>query len=253
MTDLPTAAILIIGNEILSGRTQDINIQFIASRLGLRGIKLSEVRVVRDEEEAVIKTVRELGKQYTYVFSTGGIGPTHDDITAACMAKAFNAPLEINAEAKHRLEEYYKDRGVDLNEGRLRMARIPRGATLIDNAVSAAPGFKIANVYVMAGVPNIMQSMFHSFENSLVQGVAVLSNTITCTLREGDIAIELENIQKKFANVEIGSYPVQTPSGPSLSLVLRAADEKLLATATDTVFAMVKKCDAVASVAYQRS
>jgi molybdenum cofactor synthesis domain-containing protein len=252
MTTPPTAAILIVGNEILSGRTQDVNIQFIATRMALRGIKLAEVRVVRDEEPAIIKAARELSAQYTYVFSTGGIGPTHDDITAECMAKAFNTKLEINAEAKSRMEAYYATRNVTLNEGRLRMARIPVGASLIDNPVSGAPGFKIENVYVMAGVPNIMQAMFLGIENSLACGAPMLSNTITCSLREGDIAIEMEDLQKKFDNVEIGSYPMQASGGPSLSLVLRATDEKPLAQATEKLFAMIKKYDADASVAYQR-
>lgn len=252
MTSPPTAAILIVGNEILSGRTQDVNVQFIAARLALRGIKLAEVRVVRDEEAAVVEAVQALGKKYTYVFSTGGIGPTHDDITAECMAKAFDTPLEINPAARAILEAYYKSKNTDLNEGRLRMARIPVGATLVDNSVSAAPGFKIGNVYVMAGVPHIMQAMFHSFENSLAEGAPMLSNTVSCTLREGDIAIALEALQKKFADVEIGSYPGQSASGPSLSLVLRAANEKPLTAATDEVFRMVRKLDADASVAYQR-
>ena len=154
------AAILIVGNEILSGRTQDVNIQFIAERLSLRGITLAEVRIVRDEEEAIISAVRAFSAAYDYVFSTGGIGPTHDDITADCMAKAFNVKLDINPEARQRLADYYAAKGIEMNEGRLRMARIPAGAALIDNPVSAAPGFKINNIFVMAGVPKIMQGCF---------------------------------------------------------------------------------------------
>lgn len=253
MNSPPTAAILIVGNEILSGRTQDINIQFIAERLALRGVKLGEVRVVRDEEAAVVKTVRELSKEYDYVFSTGGIGPTHDDITAECMAKAFNTKLEIHSEAKRRMEEYYTAKGTTMNEGRLRMARIPVGATLIDNPVSIAPGFKIENVYVMAGVPKIMQSMFLGIENTLAQGAPMLSNTISCSLREGDIAIELEDIQKQFPDVEIGSYPMMSGGGPSLSLVLRSPDEKPLKAATDKVVEMAKRINGEEPVVtYQR-
>jgi molybdenum cofactor synthesis domain-containing protein len=252
MPAAPDAAILIVGNEILSGRTQDVNIQFIAERLALRGIKLAEVRIVRDEEDAVVQTVRELSRNYTCVFSTGGIGPTHDDITADCMAKAFNAPLEHNAEARRRLEEYYAPKGIKLNEGRLRMTRIPGGAALIDNPVSVAPGFKIGNVYVMAGVPKIMQAMFLSIEPSLPQGAPLLSNTVSCALREGDIALEMEKIQKECPDVEIGSYPLMSGGGPSLSLVLRAAEEKQLKAATEKILKMVKSFGEEPVVTYQR-
>jgi molybdenum cofactor synthesis domain-containing protein len=252
MKNPPTAAIMIVGNEILSGRTQDINIQFIAERLAGRGIKLTEIRVVRDEEAAIVKAARELSREYDYVFSTGGIGPTHDDITAECIARAFNTTLEINAEAKRRMEEFYAAKGTVMNEGRLRMARIPAGATLIDNSISAAPGFKVGNVYVMAGVPKIMQVMFLSIEQTLAQGAPMLSNTVSCSLREGDIAIEMEDIQKQFPDVEIGSYPVIVSEGFSLSLVLRGTDEKLLKTATDKIVAMVRKLDPNPVIAYQR-
>ena len=247
-----TAAIMIVGNEILSGRTQDVNIRFIAERLALRGIKLVEVRVVRDEEAAIIKATSELSKEYGYVFSTGGIGPTHDDITAECIAKAFHVKLEIHAEARRRMEEYYISKGSAMNEGRLRMARIPAGATLIDNPASIAPGFKIKNVYVMAGVPSIMQAMFLAVEPTLPQGAPMLSNTVTCSLREGDIAIEMENIQKQCPDVEIGSYPTMGGSGPSLSLVLRATDEKPLKAATEKIVKMVRDAGEEPVITYQR-
>jgi len=240
---------MIVGNEILSGRTQDANIQFIADRLNLRGIKLGEVRVVRDEEAAIVKAARELSAEYDYVFSTGGIGPTHDDITVDCIAKAFNATVEVNKEAKRLLEEYYASKGVEMNEGRLRMARIPVGATLTDNAVSVAPGFKLGNVYVMAGVPKIMQAMFLSFEPTLAQGLPIFANTISGALREGDIAIELESIQKQFPDVEIGSYPLM--SGTT-SLVLRATDEKRLKMATEKVADLARRFDRSYSLTYQR-
>jgi len=252
MGNQPSAAILIIGNEILSGRTQDVNIQFIAERLALRGIKLAEIRVVRDEEAAIIKAVRELSEENDYVFSTGGIGPTHDDITADCMAKAFSAPIEINKEAERRMTEYYAAKGMGMNEGRLRMARIPAGASLIDNPVSIAPGFKIKNVYAMAGVPKIMQAMFLGFEQTLAQGAPLLSNTVTASLREGDIAVELEKIQKEFPGVEIGSYPTMGGPAPHLSLVLRAAEEKPLKAATDKIIELAKRFGEEPVITYQR-
>jgi len=245
------AAILIVGNEILSGRTQDVNIKFIADRLALRGIPVAEVRIVRDEEKAVVDAVRTLSDTHDYVFSTGGIGPTHDDITAECMAKAFNTELVINPEAEKLLSAYYAAKFIGMSEGRLRMARIPVGATLLDNPVSAAPGFKIRNVYVMAGVPSIMQGMFIGFENQLARGKAQLSDTISCVVRESEIALEMEEIQKHHPEVEIGSYPIMGPS-PSLSLVLRSVDEKKLKAATAQILTMVKKIDAEAVVTYQR-
>ncbi len=235
-----SAAILIIGNEILSGRTQDANIQHIASRLSKRGVILHEVRVVRDETNAVVSALNELRKKYKYVFTTGGIGPTHDDITAECVAEAFGTALAINDEAKSRMQAYYKEKNVEMNEGRLRMARIPVGATLINNPVSAAPGFKIGNVFVMAGVPNIMQEMFNHVETMLETGVPVMSNSVACKMREGDIALELEAIQKKFPDVEIGSYPGMSVKGPTLSLVLRGTEEDLLNAATEDVMQLIR-------------
>ncbi len=239
-----TAAILIIGNEILSGRTQDVNTRFIAERLSARGIRLREARVVPDDEAAVVAAVRALSAAYTYVFSTGGIGPTHDDITAACMAKAFDAQLEINAEAKALMRAYYDAKGLELTEGRLRMARIPQGAALIENSVSAAPGFKIKNVYVMAGIPDIMQAMFLSLEPGLAEGPPMLSRTVSGRLLESEIADALEDIQNRYPDVEIGSYPALGKSDPHVSIVLRSTDEKKLAAATELVIAMAKRFDA---------
>jgi molybdopterin-biosynthesis enzyme MoeA-like protein len=210
------------------------------------------VRVVRDEEDAIVGAVRALSDAYDYVFSTGGIGPTHDDITAASMAKAFGVKLEMNAGARQQLAEYCAARDIPLNEGRLRMIRIPAGATLIGNPVSAAPGFRVKNVFVMAGVPKIMQGMFIQVEPSLAQGTPLLVNTITGSLRESDIALEMEAIQNQYPEVEIGSYPMMGGHEPSVSLVLRSADEKKLKTATDKILAMVKRIDADAAAAYQR-
>lgn len=235
-----TAAILIIGNEILSGRTQDANTQFIASRLSKRGIRLNEMRVVRDEREAVIAALNELRKKYKYVFTTGGIGPTHDDITSECVAEAFGTELNINPEAKKIMETYYKTSGTELNAARLRMARVPVGGILIKNPISAAPGFKIGNVFVMAGVPNIMQAMFDHAETMLESGTPMLSNTVTCKMREGDIALELDAIQKEFPDVEIGSYPGMGVKGRNLSIVLRASEEKRLSLATEKVMTLIR-------------
>ncbi len=253
MTATPTAALLIIGNEILSGRTQDANLRFIAERMALRGITLREVRVVRDEEAAIIDAVRALSAQHTVVFTTGGIGPTHDDITAECMAKAFNTGFGIHAEAKRLMEEHYAKRGVVMNEGRLRMARIPEGAELIINPATVAPGFRIQNVYVMAGVPHIMQAMLLGIEPELPRGAPVLSNSISSNLREGDIAIEMEAIQNRHPAVEIGSYPIAHPDGSfSLSLVLRGSDENLLEIATGELSALLRRLGDDPVIARQR-
>lgn len=234
-----TAAILIVGNEILSGSTQDANIAFIAKRLSQRGIQLAEVRVVRDDEAQIIAALNALRASYRYVFTTGGIGPTHDDITAECVAKAFGVPHEVNAEAKKILEGYYAPRGIELNEARLRMATIPKGAALIDNPVSGAPGFNIGNVFVMAGVPKIMQGMFDHVDRLIEGGKPLLSRTLRCNLKEGDIANDLGNIQKEFPQVDIGSYPHMFQT-PSLSLALRSADEAALEAAASKVAALIR-------------
>jgi molybdenum cofactor synthesis domain-containing protein len=234
-----TSAILVVGNEILSGSTQDANIAFIAKRLAARGIQLSEVRIVRDDEAQIVQTLNELRAKYRYVFTTGGIGPTHDDITAECIAKAFGVAHVVNAEAKRLLEEYYATRGVTLNDARLRMAMIPEGATLIDNPVSIAPGFNIGNVFVMAGVPKIMQGMFDHVDKLIEGGKPVLSKALRCNQKEGDIAAELGAIQKEFPEVDIGSYPHMYQT-PSLSLVLRSADGARLDAAAAKVAGLIR-------------
>lgn len=235
----PSAAILVIGNEILSGSTQDINVAFIAKRLGQRGIPVHEVRVVRDVEAEIVDAVNALRKKYKYVFTTGGIGPTHDDITSECMAKAFGVPHAVAPEAKKRLEDYYAKSGTELNEARLRMAMVPAGAILIDNTVSAAPGFNIGNVFVMAGVPKIMQSMFDHVDTMIEGGPILLSQTVKCNQKEGDIGKELGDIQKDFPDVDIGSYP-HMYQNPSLSLVLRGTDAARIAAAAEKVKAMIR-------------
>lgn len=235
----PTAAILVIGNEILAGSTQDANIAYIAKHMNQRGIRIMEVRVVPDIPAAIIAAVNALRAAYTYVFSTGGIGPTHDDITADCVAAAFDVHIDVRDDARAILQAYYDAQGVPLNEARLRMARIPDGATLIDNPVSAAPGFKIGNVFVMAGVPKIMQSMLLHVDKMTEGGAPVLARTIACNQKEGDVAFALGDIQKRYADVDIGSYP-RNGNNPSLLLILRGTDAAALDAAAADVAAMVR-------------
>lgn len=235
---IPSAAILIIGNEILSGRTQDTNTQFIAAKLTSLGIRMREVRVVPDEKDLIIKAVNELRGQVDYLFTTGGIGPTHDDITAGSIAGAFGVELLPNTEARQQLLDYYGSEA-ELNEGRLRMALIPKGATLIRNPVSGAPGFIMENVYTMAGVPRIMQAMMDNIAVTLRQGPKIISNTVSCSLGESAIAKKLEEIQSRYETVEIGSYPHYRAGKLGLSLVLRSTDQAKLDEATEEVMAMV--------------
>lgn len=235
-----TAALLIIGNEILSGRTHDKNIAHIAGKLTEVGIRLREVRVVPDIEEEVVHAVNRLRAKYTYLFTTGGIGPTHDDITAECIAKAFGRPLIRHPEADRRLVEHYQRTGMDYNEMRQRMANTPEGAALIDNPVSTAPGFQVDNVYVMAGVPRIMQAMLDNVLPTLVGGPKMLSRTVIAELGEGVIAGGLRDIQNQFPGIDIGSYPAYTNEGFRTSLVLRGTDAAELETASDAVRQLVR-------------
>ena len=199
------ASILIIGNEILSGRTQDINIQYIAKKLNKIGIQLSEVRIIPDKENKIIKNLNELRKNYRYVFTTGGIGPTHDDITSISVSKAFKRKYEINNEAYKLLKKYYINK--KLNQGRLKMTKMPRGAKLIKNPLTIAPGFYINNVYVLPGVPIIMQKMFDSLVKTLNSSKPIISRNINTNLYESTIAKTLTKFQKKYKSCEIGSYP----------------------------------------------
>ena len=224
----PTAAVLLIGNELLSGRTQDTNLAYIAKRMVEKGIRMREARVISDTPDVIVNTLNELRQRYTYVFTTGGIGPTHDDITADCVAEAFNVPLPINAEAKAILLAYFAERQVQVNDDRLRMARIPEGASLVENSVSAAPGFQIQNVFVFAGVPRIMQAMLDSVLPRLDEGKVLHSVTVLCQLGEGTIASELRNLQARYPDVDIGSYPGKMQDNYRLSLVARGADESQL-------------------------
>jgi len=251
MTDAatPTAALIVIGDEILSGRTKDVNIGTVADFCTDLGIDLTEVRVVSDVEASIIEAVQALSARYTYVFTTGGIGPTHDDITADAVAKAFGVALPINPEARAMLEARWKATGTEVNEARLRMARIPEGGTLIVNSVSAAPGFRIRNVHVMAGVPKIMQAMLEAIAPTLQGGKKVQSVTIRCSVGEGTIGGPFGRIQADFPDVKMGSYPQfgQT-SGVMTELVLRSSDPARLAEAANSVRAMVTAAHAAAGL-----
>jgi molybdenum cofactor synthesis domain-containing protein len=244
-----TAAILVIGDEILSGRTKDKNIGYIAEYLTNIGIDLKEVRVVPDEEEEIVGALNALRARYTYVFTTGGIGPTHDDITADCVAKAFGVAIDVDPRARRLMEERFAARGVEMNEARLRMARIPAGAELVENKQSGAPGFWIGNVIVMAGVPSIMQAMLDAATPKLKTGVKMISETIKGDVREGDIGTELGEIAKAHPNVSIGSYPFfDEKTGPNTNLVIRSRDSGHLAAAKTDVEAMLTRVRAAVKV-----
>jgi molybdenum cofactor synthesis domain-containing protein len=234
----PTAAILIIGNEILSGRTQDTNLNWIAGRLTAKGIRLAEARVVPDVEDEIVAAVRALSTRCTYVFTTGGIGPTHDDITAEAMAKAFGRTLIVDSQAAARLERHYGEGNV--TPARLRMARIPEGASLIDNPVSAAPGFRIENVFVMAGVPAIMRAMVDGIVPTLAGGPVVLARSIACQIAESVLAEPLGAIQVLHPDVDIGSYPWFRAGRSGVSLVARGTDAKLLDDVAEEISRMVR-------------
>jgi len=235
-----TACVLVIGNEILSGRTKDANLAWLAVELNRLGVRLMEARVIPDVEETIVATINEVRARFDYVFTTGGIGPTHDDITSACIAKAFGVPLIRNPEAVRRLQAHYAN-PADLNEARLRMANTPEGAALIDNPVSKAPGFRIGNVHVMAGIPVIMQAMFDGIRHGLVGGSPMLSRTINAELAEGVMAADLAAIQKANPDIEIGSYPYMRLGKAGAAIVLRGVDPTTLAAATEAVKAMMRR------------
>lgn len=216
---MTNAAILVIGNEILSGRTKDANVAYLGAELAARGITLAEVRIVRDDQAAIVSALNALRASHSYVFTSGGIGPTHDDITSAAVAKAFGVPLVRDREAVRRLQERYGEG--ELNAARLKMAEIPQGAELIDNPVSAAPGFRIGNVLVMAGVPRILQAMFDGIRHTLAGGAAQLSLSISLSVREGDLAEGLARIQDRHARVEVGSYPTFSEGRSQVAIVAR--------------------------------
>ena len=235
--ELVTAAILVIGDEILSGRTKDKNIGYIAEYLTNIGIELREVRVVPDVEDEIVAALNALRSRFTYVFTTGGIGPTHDDITADSVAAAFGVSIDHDPRAIAMLSERFP--ADQLNEARLRMARIPAGADLIANSVSKAPGFYIGNVYVMAGVPSIMQAMLDVVAPTLKTGIKILSDTVRAGLREGDIGTALAEVAKAHTQVSIGSYPFFSETGPDTNVVVRSRDPEALAAAMEAVKAML--------------
>ncbi len=240
-TAQPTAAVLLIGDEILSGRTKDKNLGFIADYMTALGIDLREARLVPDVEEEIVAALSALRHRYSYVFTTGGIGPTHDDITADAVARAFGVEIDHDPRAVEILLAYFKEMGREPNEARLRMARMPKGASLIDNPVSRAPGFQMGNVFVMAGVPKIMNAMMEDVATRLTRGVPMSSRQVEFRGGEGDAAKPLGEIQKAFPGVVIGSYPFQAPDGFATNLVLRSRDEAALAEAYAAVCRMAQE------------
>lgn len=233
-----TACLIVIGNEILSGRTQDKNVAWLAKALNEKGIPLKEVRVVADEEDAIVAAVNACRKQYAYVFTTGGIGPTHDDITSASVAKAFDVPFERHPQAEKILRDFYKEK---INATRLKMAEMPRGAELIPNPVSIAPGFRLDNVYVMAGVPSIMQAMYAAIHSGLKEGKKTLSKPVSAYVREGDIGEELSAIAKRHPVVDIGSYPFARNTRLGVTLIARSTDSAALDKAHEALTALLEK------------
>ncbi|SKA39319.1 molybdenum cofactor synthesis domain-containing protein [Enhydrobacter aerosaccus] len=230
-----TACIVVIGNEILSGRTKDANISFLATELNKLGVRVMECRVIPDIEATIVATVNEVRAKFDYVFTTGGIGPTHDDITADSIAKAFGVGISEHPEAVARMSRHYGDPAL-FTPARRRMARIPHGATLVDNPISVAPGFQMGNVFTFAGIPTIAQSMFESMKHRLVGGDPVLSRTVRTNLPEGIIAEALGALQKRYDDIDIGSYPGFRAGKVSVSLVLRGTnDARLAAAATELI------------------
>jgi molybdenum cofactor synthesis domain-containing protein len=235
--EIITAAVLVIGDEILSGRTKDQNIGHIAERLTEIGIDLREVRVVPDDEPVIVDALNALRSRYTYVFTTGGIGPTHDDITADAVAKAFGVGIDHDPRAVALLSEIFP--AASLNEARMRMARLPDGSDLIVNTVSKAPGFRIGNVHVMAGVPKIMHAMLDEVLPTLRTGPKVLSETILANAKEGEIGTPLGAIQATYPSASIGSYPFQNEAGYNTNIVVRSRDPEVLAQAASDVRSML--------------
>ena len=242
MTKIVTAAILLIGNEILSGRTKDANLNYLATELNAIGVRLLEARVVPDVPEAIIKAVNELRAAYDYVFTTGGIGPTHDDITSECVAKAFGVPLIKDPRAVRLLTNHYGE--ANLTEARLRMAHVPEGATLVENPVSTAPGFQVGNVFVLAGVPSVCRAMFDGLKGRLKTGDKVLSVTVSGHVGEGIIAKGLGQLQERYPQLEIGSYPFFRQSRFGASFVLRGTDEAALKNAAADLRTLIRSLGA---------
>jgi molybdenum cofactor synthesis domain-containing protein len=228
-----TAALLVIGEEILSGRTEDKNIAQVAQWFNRQGIRLEEVRVVPDREDAIIAAVNALRSAYDYVVTTGGIGPTHDDITVDSIAAAFGLPVAIHPQARAILEQYYEKRGLELTESRLRMARAPQGAELIANPTSGAPGINIGNVYILAGVPNIAAAMLEALDGKLQGGRPIVSITISAHAAESEVAGLLKQVQDDHPGTSIGSYPFYREGGFGADFVVRSEDQKLAQQCAD--------------------
>jgi molybdenum cofactor synthesis domain-containing protein len=235
-----TAAMLAIGDELLSGRTKDKNIGHLADMLTLSGIDLKEVRIVADEQQDIVAALNALRARYDYVFTSGGIGPTHDDITADAIGKAFGLPVIHDDRAMQLLGDSYVKRGIEFNEARQRMARMPQGSRHIDNPVSIAPGFVIDNVYVMAGVPNIFQAMLDNVLPTLKTGAKMQSRSVPCPYGEGDIGSPLTAIQKQHPDAVIGSYPKFDGKSYSTDIVIRARDTAMLDSVEAEVRAMLE-------------
>lgn len=236
-----TAAVIIIGNEILSGKTQDLNVQFIAQELGNIGIRLKEVRVIPDIENDIIDAVNYLRKKYNYVFTTGGIGPTHDDITAKTISKAFNQDYVLHNEALEIMKEHVESINQVITDGHIRMAYMPKEAISLLNRETGAPGFKVENVFVMAGVPSIMRSMFEEVKKHLKHGNPIISKSIEVEISENSIAQEFSDLQDKYNTIEMGSYPFKGELSWGTSLVLRGDDEELIDVAMEELLEIINK------------
>ena len=233
------AAIVIIGNEILSGRTQDVNVSFLTKWLNNLGVSVSEVRIIEDKEISIINCIKEIKKNFKYIFTTGGIGPTHDDITSKSIAKAFNLSCGYHKEAYEILEKYYKPG--EFNAGRKKMAKIPDQAALIYNPSSAAPGFIVENVFCLPGVPSILKSMIEGLKNKIIGGKKILSKTVSVNTVESEIAKTLEDIQNKFKNIEIGSYPFFRLGKVGVSIVMRSTEPKQIKDCAKQIQSCIKQ------------
>ncbi len=233
-----TACILIIGNEVLSGRTQDVNLKYLGQNLNAIGIRVAEARIIADDEATIISTLNQCRAAHDYVFTTGGIRPTHDDITSASVAKAFGVELVRHPDALALLMRHY--RPDDVNEARLKMADVPAGASLTTNPVSSAPGFRMGNVFVMAGVPEIMRAMFDGIKHQLAGGPPIESKSLIARAPEGALALPLGELQKQYPDVDMGSYPFQRLGQPGVSLVLRGTDEGRMGEAMEKLKAIVR-------------
>lgn len=244
----PTAAILVIGDEILSGRTKDKNIGWLAEQLNTQGIQLREARVIPDIRDTIIETVKTLSASYDLVFTSGGIGPTHDDITTECIAAAFGKAVIRHPEAEARLIAHYQDTDIEFNAARQKMADIPEGASLIDNPLSAAPGFILENVHVFAGVPSILQAMFEGLRDSLPGGVAMTRLTVQCGIGEGSIATVMESVQAAHEGVSIGSYPWFKPGQFGTAVVVSGLDPEITHAAATALADGVRDVGATATI-----